>query len=47
MTQGHSRREFLKASALGIAGAGIAGGLSFPAILRAQEKGAIKVGVLH
>ncbi len=42
-----SRREFLKASALGIAGAGIAGGLSFPVILGAQEKGPIKVGVLH
>ncbi|MEK7364521.1 MAG: transporter substrate-binding protein, partial [candidate division NC10 bacterium] len=47
MIQGHTRREFLRASALGIAGAGIAGGLSFPAILRAQEKGPIKVGVLH
>ncbi len=42
-----SRREFLKSTTLGIAGAGLVGELSFPAILRAQEKGPIKVGILH
>jgi urea transport system substrate-binding protein len=40
-----SRREFLRASA--VTGAGIAAGLGFPAILGAQSKEPIKVGVLH
>ena len=40
-----SRRAFLKASGLGIAGAGLAGSLSFPSLLRAQDKGPIKAGV--
>ncbi len=42
-----SRREFLKTSALGLVGAGVAGRLAFPGIVRAQDKGPIKVGVLH
>ena len=47
LTAHYNRREFLKLSGLGLAGAGIAGSLSFPSILRAQDKGPIKVGVLH
>jgi urea transport system substrate-binding protein len=39
------RRAFLKTAAA--VGAGAAAGLGFPALLRAQSKGAIKVGVLH
>lgn len=42
--QSTSRREFLKA--LGV-GAGALATLGFPAILKAQSKSAIKVGVLH
>ena len=42
-----SRRDFLKASALGLVGAGMAGQMAFPAIARAQAKGPITVGVLH
>lgn len=41
----YTRRDFLKHTAT--AGIGLAAGLSFPAVLRAQEKGPIKVGVLH
>ena len=40
-----TRRDFLRSSAL--AAAGMTGGLAFPAVLRAQDKGPIKVGVLH
>src|SRR3990172_1588534 len=42
-----SRRDFLKASALGLAGAGAAAGLGYPAIIRAQGGGTVKIGVLH
>ena len=42
-----SRRDFLKTSALGVAAAGLTGSLAFPSILRAQDTGPIKVGVLH
>jgi urea transport system substrate-binding protein len=40
-----SRRQFLQSS-LG-AGVGLAAGAAFPSIVKAQDKGPIKVGVLH
>ena len=40
-----SRRDFLKTA--GTVGIGAAAGLSFPAVLRAQGGGSVKVGVLH
>src|SRR5216683_1662234 len=40
-----SRRDFLKTA--GALGAGAAAGIGFPAVLRAQGGGAVKVGVLH
>src|SRR3989475_5705126 len=43
--QGFSRRDFLKGTAA--AGVGAAAGLGFPAVLRAQGGGTVKVGVLH
>jgi urea transport system substrate-binding protein len=43
--QGLSRRDFLKTGAT--VGVGAAAGLGFPAVLRAQGGGTIKVGVLH
>ncbi len=43
--QGLSRRDFLKTTAA--VGVGAAAGLGFPAIIRAQGGGTVKVGVLH
>jgi len=43
--QGFSRRDFLKGTAA--VGVGAAAGLGFPAVLRAQGGGTVKVGVLH
>jgi urea transport system substrate-binding protein len=40
-----SRRQFLQSS-LGV-GVGLAAGVAFPSIISAQDKGPIKVGVLH
>src|SRR5215468_388080 len=40
-----SRRDFLKTA--GAVGIGAAAGLGFPAVLRAQGGGTVKVGVLH
>jgi urea transport system substrate-binding protein len=40
-----NRRQFLKA--VSVAGAAAAAGVGFPAILRAQDKGPLKVGILH
>src|SRR6195256_2702995 len=40
-----SRRDFLKPA--GALGAGAAAGIGFPAVLRAQGAGTVKVGVLH
>jgi len=40
-----SRRDFLKTA--GALGAGAAAGIGFPAVLRAQGGGTVKVGVLH
>src|SRR5216684_1987485 len=40
-----SRRDFLKTA--GAIGAGAAAGIGFPAVLRAQGGGTVKVGVLH
>jgi len=40
-----SRRDFLKTA--GAIGAGAAVGIGFPAVLRAQGGGSVKVGVLH
>jgi urea transport system substrate-binding protein len=40
-----SRRNFLKTSAA--VGLGAAAGIGFPAVLRAQSSGTVKVGVLH
>src|SRR3989338_7636593 len=43
--EGFSRRDFLKTTAA--VGVGAAAGLGFPAILKAQGGGSVKVGVLH
>jgi len=43
--KGYSRRDFLKTAA--IVGAGATAGLGFPAIIKAQGGGSVKVGVLH
>jgi anaerobic selenocysteine-containing dehydrogenase len=40
-----SRRDFLKTA--GAIGVGAAAGIGFPAVLRAQGGGTVKVGVLH
>ena len=40
-----SRRDFLKTA--GAIGVGAAAGIGFPAVLRAQGGGSVKVGVLH
>ena len=40
-----SRRNFLKTTAA--VGLGAAAGIGFPAVLRAQGAGTVKVGVLH
>src|SRR3990170_6456821 len=41
----HSRRDFLKGTLA--VGAGLAAGIAAPAILKAQSKSAVKIGVLH
>jgi len=40
-----SRRDFLRTA--GVVGIGAAAGIGFPAVLRAQGGGTVKVGVLH